>query len=105
MSKTIEMKASFSPTAKMKTWVMERVLPENIQLSDHGLLMKLGYSKNLLWNWKTKYGGAWDAWYDLEVQGRKDAVKAILKHVGMRRAVAGDYRYWRHFAKAYGVLS
>jgi hypothetical protein len=104
MAKTIEMTPVFKPTSKMQVWVAQRVLPDNVRLSDHALLQKLGFSKNLVWTWKVRHGAAWEVWAASTMGAYQELAKALLKSVGMRKALAGDYKFWRDLAVAYGLI-
>lgn len=95
----------FHPTAKMKRWVQARCHPDNIELSDHALAKKVGFSKNLVRGWLLKHQEEWLLWFNSEYERRMAPLKDLLRAVGVQRALDGDFRYWREMAVAYGVIA
>lgn len=109
----------FSPTPKMLRYVIAVNKAENISKSNLEICKELGISEPEFSRWHNDFvihefdkdgnvkasKNHFQDWFDEVLEIRSGEEREMLRAVGMKKALEGEYNYWRDMSKTYGAIS
>lgn len=110
---TVEVKngksfVKFVPDAKMFAYASQRALPENINKPDKTICEAISLPYGTLQRWKAEsdpYFTEWVENYMLLHSGGQKLLKKMLEDVGIKKAMEGDFSFWKTMAIKHGVIA
>lgn len=110
---TIEVKngksfVKFVPDAKMFGFAAARALPENLTKKDKAVCESINLPYGTLERWRAESNPYFDEWvenYLLINSGGTRLLKKMLEDVGIKKAMEGDFAFWKAMAIKHGVIA
>lgn len=109
----------FEPSVKMLRFVVALNNPENSKFSNSEILEKLSISdkEHAAW-WNdfviheqdpqgniTNSLNHFEKWFDNALQIRSSEERALLRHVGMTKALEGNFNFFKEMGKTFGAIT
>lgn len=110
---TVEVKngksfVKFVPDAKMFAFASSRALPENLTKKDQAICEQINLPYSTLQRWRAESNPYFDEWvenYLLLNSGGQKLLKKMLEDVGIKKAMEGDFAFWKALSIKYGVIA
>lgn len=97
---------SFNPNPQMYAFAMARGVPGHAHLDDKQVMDKIGMNGNTVVGWRRDYNPHFDEWLEGYLMTHTNAkmLKAMLESVGVQKALAGEFNFWKPLALREGVI-
>jgi hypothetical protein len=97
---------SFVPSPQMYAFAMARSLPHHAHLDDKQVMETMNYNGDVVVRWRREYNPHFDEWLEgyLLTHTSKKMLKAMLESVGVKKAMEGEFNFWKALSLREGVI-
>jgi hypothetical protein len=89
----------YHPSMKMLLFVHARAHPKTKHLSDDDVCEGVGLSRDQIRRWRKAYNPYFDEWLTEWLENYTNSnVREALEMVGLKKALEGDFQFWKPFA-------
>ncbi len=97
---------SFVPSPQMYAFAMARSLSHHAHLDDGQVLETMKMNESVVVKWRREYNPHFDEWLEgyLITHTSKKMLKAMLESVGVKKAMEGEFNFWKALSLREGVI-
>lgn len=98
---------TFTPNPQMMVFGFARCEPTNFDKKDADVLSQVNIPTQNLSRWRREYDPYFDEWLEnfIMIHSNVKLLKNMLESVGIKKAMQGDFSFWKAIAIKYGVIS